>query len=104
MMLTKYVDASTPTLLHACFIGKHFPSAVVTVRKAGEKPLDYLIYTFTDVIVTSVQTGGSSGGDMVTEVLGLNFAKVKCTYQPQDNKGGKKGGAIEVEYSIAENK
>ena len=35
--------------------------AVVTARKAGDNPLDFLIYTFEDVLVSSVQTGGSSG-------------------------------------------
>lgn len=102
--ITKYVDAASPTLMLACCNGKHFPTATLTVRKAGEKPLDYLIYTLTDLIITSVQTGGSSGSDQVTESISLNFAKFKVSYQPQDNKGGKKGGAIEVEYNIAENK
>jgi acetoacetyl-CoA synthetase len=33
----------------------------------------------------------------------LNFAKFKLSYQPQDAKGGKKGGAIEAQYDIAKN-
>ena len=30
-------------------------------------------------------------------------AKFKLSYQPQDAKGGKKGGAIEAQYDIAKN-
>ena len=103
MTITKYVDSATPNLTLACCTGKHFPDAVLTVRKAGEKPLDYLIITMTDVIITSVSTGGSNGDEVLTETVSLNFAKVKESYQPQDNTGAKAGGAIEIEYSIAEN-
>lgn len=102
--ITKYVDSASPGLTLACCNGKHFDEIVLTVRKAGEKPLDYLIYTFNDVIISSVSTGGSSGSDLVTENVSFNFASFKKSYQPQDNKGGKAGGAIEVQYSIAENK
>ena len=104
LTITKYVDAASPTVMLACCNGKHFDEVVLTVRKAGEKPLDYLVYTLNEVIITSVQTGGSSGSDQVTESMSLNFAKFKASYQPQDNKGAKKGGSIDVVYSIAENK
>jgi type VI secretion system secreted protein Hcp len=103
MSISKYVDAASPNLVLYCCNGKHFDEAVLTVRKAGETPLDYLVITLTDVIITSVQSGGSSGGDLITENVPLNLAKFKMSYQPQDNKGGKKGGAIEAEYNIAEN-
>jgi type VI secretion system secreted protein Hcp len=103
MVITKYVDSASPTLALSCCNGKHFDEVVLTVRKAGEKPLDYFTITLSEVIVTSVSTGGSKGEEQITESVSLNFAKFKETYQPQDNKGGKKGGAIEVEYDIAVN-
>src|SRR5690348_6092500 len=40
--VTKYVDKSSPELMLACCNGKHIPSGLLTVRKAGEKPLEYL--------------------------------------------------------------
>ena len=36
--ITKYIDKATPNLIKACCNGKHFDEAVLTVRKAGEKP------------------------------------------------------------------
>jgi type VI secretion system secreted protein Hcp len=57
----------------------------------------------TDVIITSVSPGGASGDEMITANVTMNFAKYKLSYQPQDNKGAKAGGAIEVEYDIAKN-
>src|SRR5690606_34112545 len=103
LSITKHVDSSTPGFTLACCNGKHFPEAVLTLRKAGEKPLDYLIITMTDVIVTRVQTGGSQGQEQVGETIELNFAKFKYSYQPQDNKGAKAGGSIDIEYDIAKN-
>jgi type VI secretion system secreted protein Hcp len=35
LTITKNVDSSSPKLLLACFAGTHYPSALLTVRKAG---------------------------------------------------------------------
>lgn len=101
--IAKAADTASPALAMACCTGKHFPEATLTVRKAGEEPLDFLKLTLTDVIITSVNEGGSMGAEEVDENVSLNFAKFKYAYQPQDNKGAKKGGAVEVEYDIAKN-
>ena len=103
LSFTHYVDSSTPNLMQACCNGKHFKSALITLRKAGEKPLDYVKIELTDIIITSVSTGGSGGEESLTENVTLNFAQYKYSYQPQDKTGAAKGGAIEIEYNIAEN-
>jgi type VI secretion system secreted protein Hcp len=102
LTFTHYVDAATPGLILACCNGKHFDEATLTMRKAGEKPLDYLIIKIKEIIVTSVDHSGG-GGDQIVESFELNFASFEVVYQPQDNKGAKKGGAISVEYDIAVN-
>jgi type VI secretion system secreted protein Hcp len=98
-----YVDSATPSLILACCKGTHYPEATLTMRKAGGDPLPYLTIKLTDIIVTSVSEGGSSGADLLTETVSLNFAAFEVSYQPQDNKGAKKGGAITVKYNIAQN-
>src|SRR6516162_3818523 len=40
--LSKFVDSSSPKLMLACCNGTHYPSAVLTVRKAGGKPVEYI--------------------------------------------------------------
>jgi type VI secretion system secreted protein Hcp len=97
------VDAASPNLLLGCCTGKHYDTATLTMRKAGGAPLDYLKIELTEVLVTSVSQGGSSSEDLVSENVTLNFAKFKFSYQPQDDKGAKKGGAIEATYDIAKN-
>ena len=99
---TKYIDSASPKLMLACCDGKHFKDALLTVRKAGEKPVEYLKIKIEEVLVTSVSTGGSGGEDRLTENVTLNFAKVKVDYTPQDEKGAA-GTAIPMSWDIAIN-
>ena len=103
LSFTKYVDAGSSALQQACCTGKHYESAKLTVRKAGGTPVEYIVLTMTEVLVTSVSTGGSGGEDRLTENVTLNFAKYKIQYQEQDPKGAPKGGTKDWEYDIAEN-
>lgn len=104
LSFTKYVDKSSPTLMLALCQGKHFDTVNLIVRKAGgESPLEYIKVELKGVIVSSISTGGSGGEDRLTENVTLNFAEVKYSYQPQDNKGAKQGGEISANFNIAEN-
>jgi type VI secretion system secreted protein Hcp len=102
LSLTKYYDKASPNLLLACCTGKHYDEALLTVRKAGENPLEYIKITMTNVLVTSVSTGGSGGEDRLTENVTLNFGKVKSQYWIQNPKGGGDKGP-EMTYDIAAN-
>ena len=102
LSFTKYIDKSSPDLMLACCNGKHYDSALLTVRKAGEKPLEYLKITMTEALVTSVSTGGSGGEDRLTENVSLNFADVTVAYIEQ-TKGGGTGDTPSMHWAIAEN-
>lgn len=54
MVFTHSVDKASPILMQTCMSGKHIAKAVLTVRKAGEKPVELYKVTMTDVMVTSV--------------------------------------------------
>jgi len=102
LSFTKYIDNSSPDLMLACCNGKHFDSALLIVRKAGEKPLEYLKISLTEVLVTSISTGGSGGEDRLTENVTLNFAKVKVDYTEQTPTGGE-GNKSKMGWDIAAN-
>ncbi|URI08888.1 type VI secretion system tube protein Hcp [Aquincola tertiaricarbonis] len=103
LSFTKYIDSSSNALLKSVCEGTHHPKAKLIVRKAGGKPLDYVVLELEEVLVTSVSTGGSGGEDRLTENVSLNFAKFTYKYQPQDEKGAKKGGTKDYAYDIAGN-
>ncbi|WP_211466249.1 Hcp family type VI secretion system effector [Collimonas silvisoli] len=103
LTFTHNVDKSSPNLMKYCLTGKHIDSAVLTVRKAGGNPLEYLKISMSDVIVTQVQPTGDNGSEGVKEMISLAFTKVKQEYAIQNAQGGS-GGAITASYDIKGNK
>jgi type VI secretion system secreted protein Hcp len=102
LSLTKWVDKASPNLVMATCNGKHYKEALLTVRKAGETPLEYLKVSMKEVLVSSVSTGGSGGEDRLTENITLNFAWFKVEYTPQ-KADGTGDPAVEAAWNIAEN-
>ena len=102
LSITKYIDKSTPLILQACAKGTHFPSVTLVVRKAGDKPLEYLQITMDEVLVSSYSTGGSGGEDRLTENVTLNFAAYKIVYKEQLKTGGA-GSPVQHAWHIGKN-
>lgn len=102
LSVTKYVDKASATLFLYMCKGTHIPKGTLTVRKAGDKPLEYIKLTLEDIIVSSLSTGGSGGEDRLTENLTLNFSKFKLEYVPQ-KVDGSGDSAIECKWDIAAN-
>lgn len=101
--ITKYVDSASHLLISSTCKGTHHKEATLVVRKAGDKPLEYIIIKMKEVMVTSVSTGGSGGEDRLTENVSLNFAEFEYAYQPQKADGSADGGKKEFKFSIKEN-
>jgi len=85
--VTKWVDKSSHALLKAVAVGQHVKSALLTVRKAGEKPLEYIKLTMKDCLISSISTGGSGGEDRLTENITINFGNFVYEYTPQKEDG-----------------
>jgi len=74
---------ASPELFKRCASGEHIKSGVLSVRKAGEKPVDFYKVRMSDVLVSSYQQGGSSGGSEIpVEQISLNFATVALELPP----------------------
>ena len=101
--ITKYIDKASPLLMKAVCSGQHIKEVNLVVRKAGNKPLEYLKIRLMDVLVSSVSTGGSGGQDRLTENVSFNFAKFQITYTTQDAKGGA-AGEVPFSFDIKANK
>ncbi|QYD69439.1 type VI secretion system tube protein Hcp [Paraburkholderia edwinii] len=97
------VDRASPNLMKYCLTGKHIDQAVLTVRKAGGNPLEYLKITMSDVLVTRVHPSGSNSENGIRELVRLSFSRVKQEYVVQNAQGGS-GGAVTAGYDIKLNK
>jgi type VI secretion system secreted protein Hcp len=100
--VTKYIDKSSTDLMLFCCNGKHIPECKLTVRKAGEEALEYLVITMNECMITSIGTGGSGGEDRLTEHIAINFGEVNVEYKPQ-TKEGSGGPACTMGWKIAAN-
>lgn len=99
--ITKRTDASSPVMFQACCTGKHFPTARITLHKAGgDEAVDYLIFEFEKVYVESIDWAGSSGGhDQALERATLRFGKITATYTPQTETGAK-GSPVVASWDV----
>lgn len=101
---TMKLNTATPKLFLACANGEHIKEATLTCRKAGGEQQEFLKIKFSDMLVSSYQTGGGGGGDVVpTEQVSLNFSKIEYEYAPQDEKG-KLGAPVKAGYDLKANK
>ena len=94
------VNKSSPKLILACASGQHFTNAVLSGRKAGRD--EFLKIIFTDVQVSSFQTGGSRQGDVPTDQVSINFTKLEYEYKEQ-KPDGTLGGTIRVGWDVKRN-
>jgi len=100
---TMKVNKSTPKLMLACATGQHIKKAVLTCRKAGGDQQEYMIVTFSDLLVSSYQTGGSAGDVVPTDQVSMNFSKIEFEYKPQ-KPDGSLDAAIKAGYDLKLNK
>ena len=97
-----YTTKGSPKLAEKCATGEHIKDATLTVRKAGGTPVDFLVYKFTDLLISSYNVSGSSG--LPTESISFNFAKVEGDYGVQDTTTGELTDHIKWGYDLKLNK
>ena len=78
--VTKYVDRATTALMSSCAAGKRIPNALLTCRKTGIDSFEFIKIGFSNVLVTHVGEGASSGEYSPTESVSFNFARVEFDY------------------------
>jgi type VI secretion system secreted protein Hcp len=100
---TKHVDKSSPNLFINCCSGKPIPTVVLTVRKAGEKPQDYMLLTLSDVVISSYEHKGANHEELPTETVSLSFSKIKYEYKPQA-ADGTLGAVVAKTYDLKANR
>lgn len=90
---------ASPALMLACATGDHIKSALLTCRKAGKDQQEFLKITMSDCLISSYQTGGSSGKVIPTDQISINFAKIEHEYKAQDATG-KVTGSVKKQYDL----
>lgn len=100
LTFTLRTTKATPVLMLNSAQGKHLKQAVLTVRKAGASPFEYLRITISDVIVTGLHTAAAAAAP--ADQLSLNYAKIVVEYIPQ-KADGTAGEAIRAGWDLRRN-
>jgi type VI secretion system secreted protein Hcp len=103
LSFTHYLDKASPVLFQSCAGGEHIKEALLTVRKAGKTPQEFLTIKMSDVVITSVNPAGSGGDGGHSESATLQFAKVALEYKPQKPDGSLDAG-VHFKHDIKANK
>lgn len=96
-------DKASTNLLQYCLSGKHIPEAVLTVRKAGGSPLEYLRIILQEIIISGVRPHGTVSTRTLRESVALSFSRVRMEYVLQNSEGGP-AGTVAMGYDIKANK
>jgi type VI secretion system secreted protein Hcp len=102
--ISKAVDKTSPKLMLACASGQHIKDAVLSCRKVGGIPKDFLTITLTAVTVSSYEIAGNSGAAIdPTDQFALHFAKIEFNYA-QQKPDGTMGASTQAGWDVKNNK
>jgi type VI secretion system secreted protein Hcp len=100
---TTRLSKASPKLFLACAEGSHIKAAWLTARRAAGKASDYFLkWTFSDLLVSSYQTGAAAENAPVDQVS-FNFAKIEVEYKEQ-RADGSFGAGFKAGWDIKANK
>ena len=102
IVLTKWVDKSTPKLMDAVAKGIVIPTVDIHFIRAGTDDLEFFYkYELKNVLVTSLQSSGHVEEYLPTDTITFNYEEIKVTYQEFDDDGDPQG-LIEWSWDIEE--
>jgi hypothetical protein len=79
LVVTKYIDKASPKLFQKVSNGTHIPKVTIQLEKTGKV---YLKYTLTNVLISSIQSGGA-GGSAPRENVTFTYGALKIQYTAQ---------------------
>ncbi len=94
--ITKTLDKSSPLLLRAAATGEHFKEAdLLFAHKVSGKETDYLEIKLDNVLISSIQDGGSAKGAPQEDVT-FSFQKAEEIYL----NNGKQQGTVNINFAV----
>ena len=106
LTIVKAIDKATPLLMQHCADGKHLKNIRLELCRSGEDKQPYMKYTFTDVVISALQPGGSGGnGGEALPVESVSFAYGKAEWEYTQTKvtGGKGSGSVAGGWDLQAN-
>ena len=100
---TMTLSKASPKLFLACAEGDRIKAAWLTARRAAGKAADYFLkWTFSDLLVSSYQTGAAADQQPLEQVS-FSFSKIEVEYKEQ-RADGSFGGGLKAGWDVKANK
>ena len=96
LKIVKHVDSASTALMLALRTNEQIQKAVLTLRKAGKTPLEYMKITIEQgrVMALDVDAGDTQGSAALVERVSFSFNKISVEYTPQGKDGQPKGSML----------
>jgi type VI secretion system secreted protein Hcp len=93
LRIVKRVDKASTALMGALRTNEAIKEAVLTLRKTGKTPVEYLKITIGDgrVVALNIEAGDTSGSSTEVERVSFSFNKIQVDYTPQGGDGQPQG-------------
>lgn len=85
--MERFVDQASCPLYNACTAGAHYPTVMLSIRKAGGNPLLYIQFCFRQVYVTGINWQGGGGEEGFKETVKFKFGAMGIQYCKQNADG-----------------
>ena len=94
LKIVKKIDSASTALMLALRTNEPIQKAVLTLRKAGKSPLEYMKVTIEQgrVMSLTIDGGDTNGGPEAVERVSFSFNKIEVEYVPQGKDGLPQGG------------
>jgi type VI secretion system secreted protein Hcp len=96
LKIVKRVDKASTALMSALRTNEVIKEAVLTLRKTGKTPVEYLKLTIEQgrIISLDIEAGDTSGSSTLVERVSFSFNKIEIEYTPQGGDGQPQGGTM----------
>jgi type VI secretion system secreted protein Hcp len=98
------VSKASPLLFLSCAMGKHIKQAVLTARRAGKEQHEFLLFKFSDLLISSYQIGAAEAvGEVPMDQVSFDFSRIDFEYRAQ-KPDGTLAGPIKAGWDVKKKK
>ena len=97
LSVDKNVDLTSPQIATGAAMNTMYPTAKLTLRKAGERPIEFVVVNLEGVTVKAVVNGGPDGAGEMKERLTLAYTSATFNYtqqRPDGSAGASVSGTV----------
>ena len=102
--ITHLLDKASPKIYDAVCTGKHIKDVTLELCRAGGDKMKYMEIKLEQVLISSVGSTGSAGGDFPSEGVSFSYGKITLTYTQQKRADGGGGGNVSAGWDLTTNK